>query len=431
MQRTSLFRRAWSWLMRSLHQLALHTYGIKKLLPIDLKDRVKLWLLWKSYQGPMTNPSNSLANAKGREGVNLFGFLERSTGLGEGARANVRALRGTGILVEPIAFTEEELAHFRIPESMLNPGLFKFNLWHVNAAEAAFALRSFGPHVFFEKFNIGYWAWELERFPPDWDSAFRYFDEIWVPSEFVRKSIAARANIPVIRMPHPVEVQPSTQNYRAHFGIPVDRPVFLCMFDMLSSAERKNPWGAVHAFKAACDGKRRAFLTVKVGSSNRNAAAMDLLRKELEGLETLIIDRDLPREEAVGLISACDGYISLHRGEGFGLINAEAMALGKAVVSTGYSGNMDFMNEQNSYPVKYKMIEIERKIGPYPKGYLWADPDIGDAAMKLQQIMDDPAAARKVGALAAEHIRTHYSTAAVGKLLRARLEELGLPAQTI
>ena len=53
------------------------------------------------------------------------------------------------------------------------------------------------------------------------------------------------------------------------------------------------------------------------------------------------------------LFARADCYVSLHRAEGFGLTLAEAMALGKPVIATGFSGNTDFMTPANSYLVDW------------------------------------------------------------------------------
>ena len=66
------------------------------------------------------------------------------------------------------------------------------------------------------------------------------------------------------------------------------------------------------------------------------------------------------------LIAACDSYVSLHRSKGFGLTAAEAMALGKPVIATGYSGNLDYMTPKNSYLVDFELTPIGSGNAPYP-----------------------------------------------------------------
>ena len=85
--------------------------------------------------------------------------------------------------------------------------------------------------------------------------------------------------------------------------------------------------------------------------------------------------------------------------EGFGLTIAEAMAMGKPVVATAYSANVDFMTETNSRPIRWRLIEIDRDHGPYRKGMTWADPDLDHAAEEMRRLVEDPALARRLGAV--------------------------------
>ena len=55
-------------------------------------------------------------------------------------------------------------------------------------------------------------------------------------------------------------------------------------------------------------------------------------------------------------MAACDCFVSLHRSEGFGLAMAEAMALGKPVIATNWSGNTDFMNPHNAACIDFRLV---------------------------------------------------------------------------
>jgi hypothetical protein len=98
------------------------------------------------------------------------------------------------------------------------------------------------------------------------------------------------------------------------------------------------------------------------------------------------------------------------------------MYLRKPVIATGYSGNMDYMNINNSFPVKYNLIEIREDIGPYKKGNVWADPDIDHAVELMQLVYHDRELAMKVGKLGAEEIRTHFSPSAIGEIIQQRVD---------
>ena len=123
-------------------------------------------------------------------------------------------------------------------------------------------------------------------------------------------------------------------------------------------------------------------------------------------------------------MATADCYVSLHRGEGFGLTMAEAMALGKPVIATGYSGNLDFMSPTNSLPVGYRLLEITEDAGPYAKGMHWADPDVDHAASLMRKVFDDRAFAARVGAQARETMAAEYGLDAAAGVARRRLRRI-------
>src|SRR5690606_18084136 len=110
----------------------------------------------------------------------------------------------------------------------------------------------------------------------------------------------------------------------------------------------------------------------------------------------------LPEADMMGLTAASDIVISLHRSEGFGLVPAQAMALGKPVIATGWSGNMEFMTPHNSAPVSYSLIPVDDPEGTFDgAGQMWADADIEEAADWLRRLAGDATLRRNMGEKAA------------------------------
>ncbi|MGA2035384.1 MAG: glycosyltransferase [Thermoguttaceae bacterium] len=365
--------------------------------------------------------------------VNVFGLLGEPTGLGEAARGMVACFEHLHVPVKKIDIGERNLwfgsplgAHQRPDPTCA------VNYCHLNA-DCTDALRqTFGREPFAGRFNIGFWAWELEDFPARWDEAFGLYDEIWVPTAFVQQSVAARARIPVVRVPHCIRIGDFVRRGRSAFGLPADRPAILCMFDTGSFADRKNPLGAIRAVERACQSGCDPLLVIKVGRPELHDRLVETLRSEAKHIDCHIIEGWLGRDETLSLIEACDLFISLHRSEGFGLILAEAMALGKPVVATGYSGNLDFMNGMNSFLVDYQLTTLQQDVGPYGAGSRWAEPDLEHAAALIRAVLDNPQRARQIGRRAAADIAQTLSVEAVARQVRQRLECVGFacPAPT-
>ena len=137
-----------------------------------------------------------------------------------------------------------------------------------------------------------------------------------------------------------------------------------------------------------------------------------------------VINSVLPRDEMYGLIAACDCYVSLHRAEGFGLGLAEAMLLGKPVIGTAYSGNLDFMHPGNSCLVKHTMTPVPRDAYPFRMGQEWAEPDIDHAAEYMSRLVNDDVYRDEIAKAGQAYIRKEHSFSAVGLKIQDRINAI-------
>jgi glycosyltransferase involved in cell wall biosynthesis len=275
------------------------------------------------------------------------------------------------------------------------------------------------------KYNIGYWAWELPEFPDAWTAFADYCDEVWAPSQFTAAAIAEKVPVPVLTMPHAVAFTRPAGDFRAKFGLPAGKFLFLFLYDLNSYSERKNPAAVLEAFRRSGLAGQGAALVIKVHNSAGNPADFERLRAAAAALpDTTLIDRTLTRPEVYELESACDCFVSLHRSEGFGLAVAECMYLGKPVISTDWSATREFVNESNGCPVRAEPVVLDRHHGPYAKGQTWAAPDTGHAAGWMQKLFADRALAARLGAAARATIERDFSPAAIGARYRRRLEAI-------
>jgi glycosyltransferase involved in cell wall biosynthesis len=363
-------------------------------------------------------------------GVNLCGYLRTESGVGAAARAYVRALEKAEI---PLALLDiSDLQTNRSQDGEIprfdDDHPFDINLICADVELHFSILSHFGDDFFRNRYNIGIWAWELPRFPKKWFDRFAYYDEIWIASSFIAESLATVAPIPIVRMPPPL-VMPksgSRERGRERLGVNEDEFLFLFAFDVHSHIERKNPAAAIEAFRRAFSPADSARLVLKCVNGGANPDGLDQLRQLAHGARVEIHDGYWSADEMRDLMAACDAYVSLHRSEGTGLTITDAMALGKPVIATGWSGNTDFMNVGNSFPISYELVEIKKSVGPYQAGQTWAEPNVEYAAECMRAAYDDREAALARGRAAKRDIETQYSEQAVGERIIQRLETVGI-----
>ena len=283
-----------------------------------------------------------------------------------------------------------------------------------------------GPGILENRVNIGVWFWELSKVPARFDELYRHYDELWVTSGFCAEAIGRAAPIPVVQLPHPLlPPNPAPGVGRAHFGLPEDATIFLCYFDFHSVVARKNPIGAIEAFRRAFGDRTDVLLLVKSMNSSLYPEEVAALRAAAQGVSVRFLDGHLDRGEKDALFACCDALVSLHRAEGLGLGMAEAMSLGKPVIATAYSGNTTFMDVGNSLLIPYELVELERDYGPYERGNVWADPDLDAAAAALRKVAESPAWAADLGRRAASDIARRLNPGVTAARISERLKARG------
>ena len=363
-------------------------------------------------------------------GINVFGPFGATSGLGTAARNLLAALLTTGIPLQLHPFDVTGGKARITPGERARPAEFRTNLILANADQIA-RLTALYPEGFFDDtYNIAVWAWELAAFRSDWHGSFAPLDEVWTNSEFELQSIGASSPVPVHKIRLPVEVtNPPAAQGRDMFGIPHDRLVFLVAFDVGSTAARKNPRLVVDAFREAFAPDASVFLVIKFHATAVDPAITRQLTQALRGAENVLVIAERLCEPDMSLLrAACDCFVSAHRSEGFGLNIAEFLALGKPVIATGYSGNLEFFDESVGYPIDYRLIEIETEVGPYKPHAIWADPDRGSLVAQFRRVHENQAEAWARGQAGALRMRENFSPTRIGQDIRQRLHAIGLAA---
>lgn len=359
-------------------------------------------------------------------GVNFIGFAKGELGLGQAMRSMVFSALAASIPLVVRKFNA------RIPSKQTNDDLtayfseyckYPINVICINP-DTLQHLPSWVSYPEWAKtYNVGYWFWELENFPKKWEYATNIVDEIWVVTDYIANAMR-KSGKKVVKIPFPLEFElpPESMN-KQYFGIDPEKFTFIFSFDFLSSMERKNPQGVIMAFKLAFpDGNDSARLIIKTMNANIYPEKLQILRSLINGDQRIDIRDDyLTQNEMRGLIYSADCYVSMHRAEGLGLGMAEAMYMGKPTIATGYSGNLEFMNETNSILLPYKLVEIGQNDYPNAEGGQWAEPSIEVAALKMREVMFNKSLREGIGKNAILTIKNKFSYELVGAFLNKSL----------
>jgi len=397
--------------------------------------RFRVWMLagprWQDEYARQMLATPAMTRSK-RADVPLVvaGLFSTANGIGEAARATYRALYAAGL--RPIAVDlSKSLAPMDLESDILCQTMPSEQhgtlILQLNGPEVMAALQHLGMRRGRNWYTIGYWAWELPTFPKDWHRAFRHVSELWAISTYTGDALNAHPDAPEIQvLPHAISVPPLVSSARTRYGWTDNQFIFLTMADGMSSLSRKNPFATIRAFKSAFGDDPNRRLIIKTRNlDHKPEAKADLLETIGDAENIEILDESLSEDDRWALLNSVDCFVSLHRSEGFGLVLAEAMALGKPVICTNWSGNTDFTSEETAVLVDYELVPCEDPYGIYTDTSAhWAEVDLADAVAKMTKIASDSSYREQIGAAAKQHIESWASAERIGELMAERLASI-------
>ncbi len=359
------------------------------------------------------------------DGVVVGGEIGRASGLGEAARIMTAALGRMGVphaAIEAGMFADRTRPGADAADWPARAPL----VLHVNAPETAMALIRLGRRRLAGRRVVGMWFWELPVVPASWRQGARLVHEIWAPSRFTAAALEGlrpgrvRVVPPALALAPPV---PSRLD-RLAFGLPAHAVVVLTSFSLASSFARKNPLAAIRAFRQAFGDRPDRLLLLKVGHTEHHTGDLRLIQEEIAGATNIRLEtRTLPDGDMHALTRACDIVLSLHRSEGFGLVPAQAMLLGRPVVATDWSATSEFLDSSCGVPIGYRLVAACDPRGVFEApGAVWAEADIDQAARALDDLARSAEMRGRLGDAARSAALSQFGAAA----LVAALEAVGV-----
>lgn len=328
-------------------------------------------------------------------GVNLFGYARSELGIGEDVRLVASALKTQDIpfcIVDVKPGDNVSQKDTSVDEWLVEAPRYSINIFCSTGVEQVRYGCEQGLEVFEGRYTIGFWPWELPKWPASCEHAYAMVDELWGISEYTANAYRY-ARCPVIAMSLPVNVDKIAPLNREDFGLADKGYHFLFSFDFLSTMARKNPGAVIQAFQQAFPKTKQEPVTLVIKISHvdeANTEFQQLMSTVASDPRIKVIAETLRRSEVLALYRCCDCFVSLHRAEGFGRGLAEALLLDLQVIATGFSGNLDFCSDERVGLVRYRTVSVGQSEYFHAEGQYWADPDIEHAATLMREVYHQP-----------------------------------------
>ncbi|MGN7176013.1 glycosyltransferase [Cytobacillus sp. SAFR-174] len=257
-------------------------------------------------------------------------------------------------------------------------------------------------------------VWETARIPRSWLPFINACDGVCVPcSQNVYAMKKSGVKIPVFLAPHGADIQTfNPGNKKLALKEANGKFVFVSIFDF---QHRKNPETLLKAYWSEFTSRDNVLLIIKTyGRSRKNILnAISKYKRNLgftNGTAPIhVLTGILPEEQIKGLYTLGNAFILPTRGEGVGLPYMEALSSGTPVIATGWGGQMDFLNEQNSFLIDYKLEDPRKSMysdNAISKRYhhlfgqggqLWAEADLEDTKRKMRLAYENPHLCKQKG----------------------------------
>jgi len=375
-------------------------------------------------------------------GVKWVGPIWDTSGYAIATKNNILSLHAEGvkIKVEPHCFEHMQVSVGTAKEIEILSSLVSSDIKYdiiVSQLTPDMAVQ----HLESNKYNIAYFAWESTVVHPKWVSCLNRMHEVWVPSEWNISSLKNSGVIkPIFKIPHSLDPE-MFKNIDPRFAeeilsVPDSTYLFYSVFQW---QPRKNPEALLRSYFNAFSASDNVALVLKTyvqdGSSQEQGRVSDMIRRIKRDMllsheeypKVFFIGNKISDGQIAALHMGCDCLVSMHASEGWGLVPFEAGLAGNPVIATGATGNMEFMNSENSYPIDYQWEYVNGMSsfnGWYLGNGLWASPNQVHASELMRYVFANRSEAAQKGIALQSEIKEKFSHQKIARLMKSRIEKI-------
>lgn len=369
------------------------------------------------------------------KGIKYTGPIFDSSGYAKACRGNILALHAAGIPItlNPISF-ENIKPDFGDEGILLNNLIGKRIEYNINLIHST--PEFWHQHREDDKINYGFTIWETTKLHPDWPKYINNgVDKVLVGCNWNKEVFKeSGVTIPIGVVPHCIDIK--NNEIIEPYNIAGVSDNDFAFYFIGQWTERKHMTALIKAYFNAFTGVKDVVLILKTHRNDYNSQEKEVIRSTIKRLKYIMpldhypkisyISDMLTDNEIKALHKRGDCYLSLDRGEGFGLSTFEAGFNGNPIVITGFGGATEYAKKDNSYLVDYSLTPVfGMPWSPWYQGsQMWAEPNLGDAIEKMKHVYNNREEAKEKGLKLKKYIEEGFSFEAIANKIIKEIEEI-------
>ena len=245
------------------------------------------------------------------------------------------------------------------------------------------------------KYKIAFTMTEVDGLPHDWVQNLNEMDEVWVPSEFCKKTFKnSGVAVPIYVIGEGVDPEYFHPEIKSFPNLPKEKFKFVSNF---AWGRRKGVDKLFEAFRKEFNDDEDVALILKVLPSYSGHKVMDELKLVYDrkgSAKVYVYDIEFKKWEMGRLYTGSDCFLWPSRGEGYGLPPLEALSCGIPVIASNYSAHVEYLTKNGKPRGGVKLIggHLEPYKGGdslYYYGCNWFEPSVDELRKAMREVYEN------------------------------------------
>lgn len=279
-------------------------------------------------------------------------------------------------------------------------------------------------------YKIAFTTTEVDGVPKDWVQCMNEMDEVWLTSEFAKKSfVDSGVKVPCYNIGEGIDPNYFHPDILPFFNPPKEKFRF---FSNFAWGRRKGVDVLFEAFRREFNDDEDVCLMLKVLPSywgHKIQDEMKLVYERKHSAPVYVYDVETPKWELGRFYTMANVFLWPSRGEGYGLPALEALACGLPVLASNHSAHLEFLTKAGKPRPGVELINghlelYDKGDSVYYPGFHWFMPSVEDMRKKMRMMYEKYSHYKEAALETSKEIRNEFDWKISTQKIVDRLEDI-------